>query len=595
MKEYFMNYKLLKDINLNKLKEMTKNELIELTDEVRHFLIESTSQTGGHIGANLGTVDLSVALHYLFDSPNDVIVWDTGHSGYTHKILTGRLDKFKTLNTYGGMNRFITRSESEHDFIEASHAGTSISVALGRALSLRNQGKKDWSIAVIGDGALAEGIALEALNHASVEENVNLMIVLNDNGYAISPGFGAIHEYLEKRTVDSVEPDSLFTSLGYKVVGPVDGHSIDALLQAFNEVKNSEEVCIVHVKTEKGHGLAPAADHPFKLHFSFPFDPATGMVKDQIQSTNYQDVAAQAVEDCMESNQDIVAITPSTLYATGLSNVFNRFPDRCFDPGMVEQHAASMAVGMALTGSHPILFYQSTFLQRAYDQIMHDVCFSNQNILILAVRSGFAGYDNATHHGIYDFSYLRGLPNLQIFYPKNSSELYNMTLLALTEKTGPIAILMPYGPADESLYVRNEAFLEMDKPELICAGPDGVIVTVGNKVADCLTAIEILAESGLSYGLINIRKLKPLPEADLIDMLGSAVNIVTVEESVLEGGFGSAISSLLHSHDVKAGLLQIGLPCSFIEGGSNEELSAKYEIDPAGIAAKILNKRLKNI
>jgi len=588
-----MNYELLNDIGLDKLKEMNKDELVQLADEVRHFLIDSTSQTGGHIGANLGTVDLSVALHYLFDSPNDVIVWDTGHSGYTHKILTGRLDKFKTLNTYGGMNRFITSSESEHDFIEASHAGTSISIALGRALSLRNQGKKDWSIAIIGDGALAEGVALEALNHASVEENVNLMIVLNDNGYAISPGFGAIHEYLQKRTVDSVEPDSLFTSLGYKVVGPVDGHSMGALLQAFNEVKNSKEVCIVHVKTEKGHGLAPAADHPFKLHFSFPFDPATGMAKNQIQATNYQDVAAQAVEDCMESNEDIVAITPSTLYATGLSNVFNRFPDRCFDPGMEEQHAMSMGVGMALTGSHPILFYQSTFLQRAYDQIMHDVCFSNQNILILAVRSGFAGYDNATHHGIYDFSYLRGLPNLEIFYPKNSSELYNMTSLALTKRTGPIAILMPYGPADESLYIRHEVFLEMDKPELICKGPDGIIVTVGNKVADCLAAIEILAESGLSYGLINIRKLKPLPETDLIDMLGDAVNIVTVEESVLDGGFGSAISSLLHSNDIKAELLQVGLPCSFIEAGSNEELSVKYEIDPAGIVAKILNKRAK--
>jgi len=590
-----MNYKLLNAINLNKLKEMNKNELIELSDEVRQFLIDSTSKTGGHIGANLGTVELSIALHYLFDSPNDVMVWDTGHTGYTHKILTGRLDKFKTLNTYGGMNRFVSRSESEHDFIEASHAGTSISVALGRALSLRNKGKKEWSIAIIGDGALAEGIALEALNHASVEKNVNLMIVLNDNGYAISPGFGALHEYLQKRTIDTEKSDTLFTSLGYKVVGPVNGHSIDSLLQAFNEVKESKQVCIVHVKTEKGHGLAPATDHPFKLHFSFPFDPATGVAKNQIQVLNYQDIAAQAVEDCMETNQDIIAITPSTLYATGLLNVFNRFPDRCFDPGMEEQHAVSMAVGMALSGSHPILFYQSTFLQRAYDQLIHDVCFSNQNMLILAVRSGFAGYDNPTHHGIYDFSYLRGLPNLQIFYPKNSSELYDMTLLALTELTGPIIILMPYGPADESSYVRNKASLEMEKPELICTGNDGIIIAVGNKVIDCLAAIDILAESGLSYGLVNIRKLKPLPDVELLEMLGNIENIVTVEESVLEGGFGSAISSLLHSNNVKAELLQVGLPCSFIEAGSNEELSAKYEIDAAGIVKRILNKIARKI
>ena len=586
-----MSNKLLDNINLQNLKRMSADELVELSGEVRQFLIDSNSTTGGHIGANLGTVELSVVLHYLFNSPEDIFVWDTGHTGYTHKILTGRLDNFKTLNTYGGMNRFISRFESEHDYIEASHAGTSISVALGRALSLRNKERKDWSIAIIGDGALAEGIALEALNHASVEKNVNLMIVLNDNGYAISPGFGALHEYLKKRTVNSNTPDTLFTSLGYKLVGPVDGHSIKSLIEAFDEAKNSKEVCVVHIKTEKGYGLPSATSHPFKLHFSFPFDPKTGVALDQIQSLNYQDIASQAVEDCMESNEDIIAITPSTLYATGLSKVFSRFPDRSFDPGMEEQHAVSMAVGMAFAGSHPVLFYQSTFLQRAYDQLIHDVCFSNQNILILAVRSGFAGYDNPTHHGIYDLSYLRGLPNLQIYYPKNSVELYSMTFLALTNLIGPVIILMPYGPADDSYYTRKEASLEMETPELIKKGEDGVIISVGNKVEDCIVAIDILARSGLSYGLVNVRKLKPLPESELLKILNKYDNVVTVEESVLDGGFGSSISSLLHTQKIKSNLLQIGLPCAFIEAGSNEELSVKYQIDPKGISNKILKNR----
>lgn len=578
----------LKKITLDEFKAMPQLALKQLAADIRRFLIDSISETGGHIGANLGTVELSIALHYAFKSPDDMFVWDTGHTGYTHKILTGRLDKFKTLNTYGGMNRFISRFESEHDFIEASHAGTSISIALGRALSLRNAGKSQWSVAVIGDGALAEGVALEALNHASVEENIRLVILLNDNGYAISPGFGAIHEYLQSRSVDAKQPDTLFSALGYKVIGPVDGHSIDALLQAFEEAKASNQVCIVHAKTEKGRGLAAAAKHPVKLHFSFPFDPDTGAALVSPPGPSYQDIAASAIGDCMEKDSSIVAITPSTLYATGLAGVFERFPERCFDPGMEEQHAVSMAVGMALSGSRPVLFYQSTFLQRAFDQLIHDVCFANQNILILTVRSGFAGYDNPTHHGIYDFSYLRCLPNLQEFYPKDSRELYEMTMLGLTKCTGPVLIHMPYGQADKVEVVRGEATLAMDSPELIHAGSDGMIVTVGNKVASCEAALKLLADAGLSFGLINIRKLKPLPDAELLAMLDGVAKVVTVEEGVLEGGFGSAVSSLLHRQGMKASLLQVGLPCAFIEAGSNDELSAKYGLDPAGIAKQVL-------
>ncbi|MHB1091323.1 1-deoxy-D-xylulose-5-phosphate synthase [Thiobacillus sp.] len=580
----------VKTMTLGEFKDAPRSALKPLADEIRQFLISAISETGGHIGANLGTIELSIALHYAFTSPDDTFIFDTGHTGYTHKILTGRIDKFKTLNTYGGMNRFVSRFESEHDFIEASHAGTSISVALGRALSMRNNGLPHWSVAFIGDGALSEGLALEALNHASVEKDIRLMIVINDNGYAISPGFGAIHEYLQSRDLGTDQPDTLFTALGYKVIGPVDGHSIDDLLAAFEEAKASPQVCIVHARTEKGRGLAPAKNHPFKLHFSFPFSPETGTSTLSPPSPSYQDVAALAIGDCMEKDPTVMAITPSTLYATGLSGVFDRFPERCFDPGMEEQHAVSMAVGMALSGSRPVLFYQSTFLQRAFDQLIHDVCFANQDILILTVRSGFAGYDNPTHHGIYDFSYLRCLPNMQIFYPKNTNELYEMTTLGLTKLKGPVLIHMPYGPAPMHDIVRGEATLAMHSPELIHAGKDGMIVTVGNKVASCEAALALLAELGLSYGLINVRQLKPLPDAELLRFLGDVPRVITVEEGVLEGGFGTAVSSLMHQHGLRAELLQIGLPCAFIEAGSNEELSAKYGLDPAGIVKQIITR-----
>jgi 1-deoxy-D-xylulose-5-phosphate synthase len=577
----------LQTLTLEQFRAAPRATLTPLAADIRRFMIDSISETGGHIGANLGTVELSIALHYAFASPDDTFIFDTGHSGYTHKMLTGRLNRFKTLNTYGGMSRFVSRDESEHDFVEASHAGTSISLALGRALSLRNRGLPHWTVAFIGDGALAEGLALEALNHASVEKNVRLLIVVNDNGYAISPGFGAIHNHLQTRPLGTKGADPLFTSLGYKAIGPVDGHNIDVLLDAIEEAKASSQVCVLHAKTEKGRGLPPAAAHPFKLHFSFPFDPATGAMKTPPPSPSHQDIAALAIGDCMEADPNIAAITPSTLYATGLASIFARFPDRCFDPGMEEQHAVSMAVGMALSGTKPVLFYQSTFLQRAFDQMIHDVCFANQDILVLAVRSGFAGYDNPTHHGIYDLSYLRCLPNLSIYYPRNSRELYEMTTLSLTSRKGPTLILMPYGPAEAADFPRNQASLTMDTPESLHTGKDGIVLAVGNKVAACEQALDLLAAKGLSYGLVNLRKLKPLPEADLLALVGAAEHVVTVEEGVLEGGVGAAISAFMHRHRLAADLTQIGLPCAFIEAGSNDELCAKYGLDAAGISRQI--------
>lgn len=581
-------------MTLDQLRTVPRSDLPALASNIRSFLIDSISKTGGHIGANLGAIELTIALHYAFLSPNDAIIYDTGHIGYAHKILTGRLEGFKTLNSYGGMSRFISRHESEHDFVEASHAGTSISLALGRALSMRNRGLCHWTIAFIGDGSLSEGLALEALNHASVEKNIRLLIVLNDNGFAISRGFGAIHNHLQTRLIGSREPDPLFTSLGYKTIGPVDGHNINALLDAIDEAKSSSKVSLLHAKTEKGRGLCPAAKHPFKMHFSFPFDPTTGFAKESSMQPAYQDIAAKAILTQMEKDPNIAAITPSTLYATGLADVFSKFPDRCFDPGMEEQHALTMAVGLALSGTRPVIFYQSTFLQRAFDQMIHDVCFSDQDILILAVRSGFAGYDNPTHHGIYDLSYMRCLPNLTIYYPRNGKELFDMVTSGLTnQKNGPTLILMPYGPADTTDFQKNKTIININKPELLRSGNDGIVLAVGNKVAACEKALDILKAQGLSFGLVNLRRIKPLPEAELLELINNFPQVVTVEEGVLEGGIGASVSSFMHRYRLNSSLIQIGLPCAFIEAGSNEELSEKYKLDAAGIASQIIADRRK--
>src|SRR5665647_2778043 len=332
------------------LQACSTGELQTLASAIRQFLVATVSTTGGHIGANLGTVELTLALERVFGSEDDQVIWDTGHQGYTHKILTGRADLFATLNTYGGLNRFLSRSEDESDVIEASHAGTSLSVALGLALARRLTGQRGWVVAVVGDGALTEGMLLEALNHASSEGPLPLVVVLNDNGYAISPGFGAFHDYLQSRPLGVTAADTLFAGLGYSYTGPFDGHELPALCDALEEAKSGggEPVRIVHVKTEKGRGLPAAHSHPYRMHFSFPFDPDTGQALVESAVRGYQDVAAEVIAAEMGRDDRIVCITPSTRYATALEPVFEAYPDRCYDPGMEEQHAMTLSVGLSL-------------------------------------------------------------------------------------------------------------------------------------------------------------------------------------------------------------------------------------------------------
>ena len=570
------------------LHDASFGELTEFAARVREFLIDTTSRTGGHIGANLGTVELSIALHAVFDSPRDKIIWDTGHQGYTHKIVTGRAHRFASLDSYGGMNRFVSRTESEHDIIEASHAGTSISIALGIALSNRLAGNGHFTIAVIGDGSLAEGLALEGLNHAAVEHESGLILVLNDNGYAISPGFGALHEYLESLEVGQNEPELFFSSLGLDYIGPIDGHDIEQVVGALRRARKSDRVPLVHLKTHKGEGFAPADAHPLRLHFSFPFDTQTGIARPKPAAPPYQDTAARVIGEEMERDERVVAITPSTLYATGLQPVFEKYPERCFDPGMTEQHAMSLTVGFAVQGYKPVAFYQSTFMQRAFDQLIHDVCFMDLPILILTVRTGFAGYDNPTHHGIYEFAYLRGLPNLRTIYPKDVHELERMVRGELRNLEHPTLIAMPYGPGESfDAGVLDESNESFARPEVVETGDDLLLLTVGNKFGAAREASALLRASGVSTGLANLRYLKPLPEEALLDLLRRYRRVAVIEEAVLEGGVGSAVAALAMDHELDCRLLRIGLPCVFVEPGANDDLCRTYRLDAEGIVSRI--------
>jgi 1-deoxy-D-xylulose-5-phosphate synthase len=564
------------------LKALDVPALERLAEDVRRFLLATISRTGGHIGANLGTVELTLALHKVFDSPRDAIVFDTGHQGYTHKIVTGRAALFPTLNSRGGMNRFLTRSESEHDPIEASHAGTSISIALGLALARRLRAQAGHVVAVIGDGSLAEGLALEGLNHAAVERT-NLVLVLNDNGFAISPGSGALHEALRRGRAEG-----FFRTLGLSYIGPVDGHDVGALVQALERARAAQHLPVVHARTIKGHGWPPADRHPYRAHFSFPFDPLSGAPREAAPAQGYPDVAAAVIGAEMERDEHIVCITPSTLYATGLAGVFERFPGRCFDPGMEEQHALTLAAGLALGGLKPVVAYQSTFFQRAFDQLVHDVCFPAKPVLILLFRSGFAGYDNPTHHGIYDLAYLRGLPNLRIAYPKDRHEAERMVRDGLRQLFGPTAILMPYGALDD---VDPAVLLETQEsfalPQVDHEGRELVLFTVGNRYRAALEAVEELRERGIDAGLVNLRYLKPLPEGYLAGLMLGTRRIVTLEEGVLEGGVGSALCTLAADRGIAAQWLRIGLPCAFVEPGSNAELARAYRLDGPGVLERI--------
>jgi 1-deoxy-D-xylulose-5-phosphate synthase len=552
-----------------RVRSASVKELDELAGKIRHFLIDAAAGAGGHLASNLATVELSLALHRVFESPQDTIIWDGGHQGYAHKLITGRADRFRTLNTLGGMSRFISKSESEHDVIEASHGGTSISVALGVALAKALRGDTRSVVAVIGDGSLAEGMALEGLNHAAVATHTNLVIVLNDNGSATNPAFGALHDYVQSLQPGQADSERLFTALGLDYIGPIDGHNIEATVKALERAKESTQIPFVHVRTEKGRGWK-------------------GKTSEGAAYVGYHDVAATVVSAEMERDERIVAIAPSTLDGAGLHPVFKKFPDRAFDPGLEEQHALTLATGFAVERCKPVIFFQSTFLQRAFDQLVHDVCFGNIPVLILSVRSGFAGSDSPTRHGIYDFAYWRGLPNLRVLYPKDRHEAERMVRDELRGLVSPTIIAMPHGTIDDlDPVVKDEPAAQFKKPQTVLAGKDVTIVAVGHKFKVARDAAERMRRKGVAAGLVNLRYLKPLPEEPLAEILGRALRVVTIEEGVLDGGVGSAITAFAADRKLKVEILRLGLPCAFIAAGTQDELCRLHGLDVDGVLQKI--------
>ena len=573
------------------IKNLSILELEKLSEEIRSFLLSSISETGGHIGTNLGVVELTIALHYAFNIKNDKIIFDTGHQGYTHKILTGRLNNFKTLNQLGGMSRFIARDESVHDIIDASHAGTAISIASGIALNYKRNGSKSIAIALVGDGSMVEGMSFEGLNFGS-STNLPLVIVINDNGMSIPPNVGGIKNLFSGE--DSMEKAGAFYSgLGYSYIGVKDGHNINELINAFNQAKLDvkNKSVVVHVKTEKGKGLEIAKNHPYKMHFSMPFNPKTGEGASPTPTgRTYAVVAGEKIYSLLKKNHDITVITPSTPYASGLDKCLKEFPLNTIDVGMAEQHALGMACGLALEDKTVFVCYQSTFMQRAMDQIIHDAGFMNLPVTILAVRSGFAGFDSHTHHGIYDLSYLRAIPNLSIFYPGTSRDLENIIEKRTISAKGPMIILHPY----EQVRIDEKDFFSddnnLDGMEIIGEGKDGFIFSVGNTLETSIEVRKRLLNLGLEFGLANVRWIKPLPEKQILEILSKTSRIITTEENVLEGGFGSSIAELIIDNGVSCSLLRNAIKNGFVDPGDKTYLSKVTKIDADSLMQKVKNK-----
>jgi 1-deoxy-D-xylulose-5-phosphate synthase len=569
------------------VQKLSINDLSRLAEEIRSFLIESVSHTGGHIGANLGVVELTIALHYVLGS-REQILFDTGHQGYTHKLLTGRKNLFASLNQPGGMSRFLDRRESSYDTIDASHAGTAISIAAGLAQTHKLNGDDHCTVAFVGDGALVEGMSLEGLNFGTASD-IPLMIVINDNGMAIPPNVGGISNLFSG--ADSLEKSKhFFEGLGYQYFGVEDGHDTAALVQAITDAREQVKngAVIVHAKTEKGRGLALAKNHPYKLHFSMPFDPESGAgISPTPAGTTYGAVAGVKMHELMAKDEDMVILTPSTPYASFLDACFTDFPERTIDVGMAEQHAMGMACGLALSGKKPFACFQSTFMQRAFDQLIHDAAFMNLPVTVMAVRSGFAGLDSSTHHGIYDFSYLKAIPNLEIFYPASTRDLEEMIAYRTKHAEHPMVILYPYEAVSTHDAFIAEGFKNLDLPQEVHEGDDGLILFPGNCVDTAVELQALLAKSGYKYATAAIRHIRPLAEDWLVEKIQQYSRIVVLEENVLDGGLGSDIASIVVDHGLSSQVLRAGIPTTFASTGSKQELQVETGIDAQSILQKM--------
>ncbi|QLH54943.1 MAG: 1-deoxy-D-xylulose 5-phosphate synthase [Candidatus Kapaibacterium sp.] len=620
-------YKILKSIDEpSDLRKLKPESLETLSEELRNYIIEVVTQVGGHFGANLGVVELTIALHYVFNTPKDKIVWDTGHQGYPHKVLTGRRDLLPTIRQLGGLSGFLKREESEYDVFGAGHASTSISAALGIATARDMLGEDYKVIAVIGDGALTGGLAFEAMNNCGYQKR-DIIVIFNDNGISIDPNVSAISTYFNElfssRTVTKlrdkiwnatdkipslgdrlkdflsrleggiksiVTPGMLFEALGFNYFGPINGHNIYKLIRILSQIKRLKGPILLHVMTEKGKGYPAAENDSTRLH---AIGKKEKIVVDTIEKIDlkpkvpsYSDVFGNAVAELMELDNRIVAISAAMLSGTGLLNVSKRFPERVFDVGIAEGHAVTYASGMATQGLLPICAIYSTFLQRAFDQIIHDCALQNLHVVFALDRAGLVGEDGPTHHGTFDLAYLRLVPNMIVTAPKDEQELRNLLYSALFTYPGPVSIRYPRGKA-VGVQINKFEPIPLGKWELLYAGSDVAILGVGKMVQNILNARELLLSKGYNPTIVNARFIKPLDNEMLTQIAHTHELIITVEEGTVVGGFGSAVAEFLSKNNFKNDLHIIGIPDRFIEHGTQDELLAMLKLDPTGIASQV--------
>jgi len=607
------------------LRRLEPAQVARVAQELREEIVERVARTGGHLASSLGAVELITAIHYVFDTPRDRLVLDVGHQGYSHKMLTGRRESFDRIGREGGIAKFLRRSESEYDHFGAGHAGTSISAALGMARALAHQGREHCAIALIGDGGMTAGMAFEALNHAGHLQQRNLVVVLNDNEMSISPNVGALSSYLSRKlskpmvrrakgwvrelletlpgdmarwahkAEESLKvfltPGMLFEALGFRYVGPLQGNRIDVLIETFRNVRtmlaHGEGPILVHAITAKGYGYEPAQQDPFKYHGVGAFDPASGaFAPSKPGPPRYQDVFADALIELAREDERIVAITAAMKDGTSLDRFERVFPERFYDVGIAEQHAVTFAAGLATEGMKPVAAIYSTFLQRAFDQVVHDVCLQNLDVTLALDRAGVVGADGATHQGFYDLSYLRALPNIVVMAPKDENELRRMLRTAV-EYPGPAALRYPRGsglgvPLDPEL-----KSLPVGEAEVLRLGEDALVVALGTMVQAAQEAAAELASEGLSVGVLNARFVKPLDAARITELARRCRVLVTVEEHAAAGGFGAAVLEALAEAGLQRPTRCLAVPDRLVEHGDPKAILASLGLDAAGIARAV--------
>ncbi|MFB0976485.1 MAG: 1-deoxy-D-xylulose-5-phosphate synthase [Myxococcota bacterium] len=604
------------------LRKLPRESIEQIAEEIRREILERVSQTGGHLASSLGAVELITALHYVFDTPNDRVVFDVGHQGYPHKMLTGRRDQFESIGQLDGISKFLRRSESPYDTFGAGHAGTSISAALGMARGMRHRGEDNLAIAFIGDGAMTAGMAFEALNHAGHIQEKNLVVILNDNEMSISPNVGALSSYLSRtlsaptarrvkgwardfitsmpgdmlhwarKAEESLKvffsPGLLFETLNFRYVGPIEGHRMDVVLKTFTNVKEmiaaGDGPILIHALTEKGHGYEPAERDPLKYHGVTKFNVESGQFAPKKSGPpSYTSVFSDTLIRLAEEDERIIGITAAMAPGTGLDRFEQAFPDRFYDVGIAEQHGVTFAAGLAAEGMKPVAAIYSTFLQRAYDQVVHDVCLQNLDVTFALDRGGLVGADGATHQGIFDYTYMRSLPNAVVMAPKDENELQHLLATAI-EHPGPAAIRFPRGagfgvPMDPEV----KAIL-LGEAEVLRDGDDVLIVAVGSVVHPALEAAVELNSRGISAAVLNARFIRPLDTERLLALASRCKVVVTVEEHVAAGGFGSAVLEALSEADLEVRTLCLALPNEIIEHGVSP---ADFGLDADGIAKSV--------